>query len=273
MPTVHSLFRELVVSTFDVIEPTKLLLEEFWDALFAQDGKDILVDAFYEAVQQETRDEAAAWTKNEIKKILELETNINFGNLDNNSLADELKKLLTEKNVAILPSRMATQHDFEQITSNVVIRAMAILDRKIHQKENGKLREALIEKSVRDTGRSQALVLKELSSVSDRVNLLERNLSSMDNKMNEAMLLLQKIDQTLNRIKFLNENKIFAKNSVEDLASYNIQLTSYKDTVRLIAEHWSEFASPAAIPIQERKDLLTIKRRIDEISQEIGMKD
>jgi hypothetical protein len=267
--TLRALIREFFISTGDPREPAKLVLGEIWDKVFApRNREDLLVDALYEAVSFESDNRPIVWSKSDLAKIVNLETDdVSLRQLDEGTLAQELHRRF--RDVALAPDRIIDDYDFEQIARNVTARALAIFERKLRDPENQQLRIQLIESSARTSGLRVSEVESRLSSIQDewseRMGQVETMRVQMQGIVEELTEALKKINDSGALERKTDGYPGNGELTPEDIAGLQGQLINYKTSLSLYEDRWSMYVDPRNIPLEDQMAARLIMRKVETI--------
>lgn len=274
MPDIRELLKEYVTSLGDPKAPVKTLLKELWDEVLpVKDQEDLLLNSIIEALQTEAGDDEVAWTKQDLKAILNHSVHvgkINFDTIDSGELGSELQRAF--RDVALVPSRIMDKFDFDQIARSIIVRAISIFEERLRAPENQQLRIRLVEEHSRKAGLAVMKIENDLSVTVERLFNMEHSISQLGDEIKDVKLTLLSVSETLRLSK--STNKILPPRPLgkEDLISLRGQLKSYEETLRLYLDHWSEYASRKDIPLQQRKDFQYIKRQVSSIRKKLGLR-
>ena len=178
----------------------------------------------------------------------------------------------TFKTAALIPDRTLDTFDFEQIATNVSRKAIARFERKLGQPEYQKLSSALVEEYARSTGRRVVQVEAEVASLGQRFVQVEEMAREWGDQMDEIRITLDRIAEAKARLQ--DPMEVLSAQSgltAEDLVSLRTQLESYEDTLKIYAENEAEYAEPQHFPVQSRKNINIITKRVAKIRRQLGM--
>lgn len=296
MAKLTTLLKEYIISLGDPREPAKLFLGEVWDSIIPPKNQSLLlVDAVYDALLIESKENKSALTKADLHKLLDIDDgDINFENLDDGELSKQLEMVL--RDIDIAPERTRNQFDYDQIARNVVRNSYAVFDKKLRAPENHELLRELTINHARSTGIKVDQLEKDLNrfleNTNQRINLidekvdynlnrtidLEKNVSNMQDSIQNIDDTLFTIAESVRLLEGQNQIGDISVNygeesSVNNRRSTLIRLRNYRMSLEAYKLSWSAYVSSKDIPVQEVRDVLDITSKVNTLTQSINNKD
>ena len=282
MPSIKDLFKSLALSLGDPKKPAQLVLGDLWKAILPpQDTEEMFLNALYQAVRDEAGVADVPWTKDELRKVLRYEIDLGQVQLADLGETEFSQKLVAAfEGVALIPSRTKTEFDFEQIARNVVKRALAGFVDVVSTEAN----VSVFRKMLAQHASTQGLKVQELYGlIGDGFPQLETRLTVVDGRLEAISSMTGDILEKIAELQFemtqlqrtiqglAPEQAVTLGLSRAEVRSLESQLRNYQENLRMIQEHASMYVSPIEVPLQYKKDIALIQRKINEIRGRLGV--